>query len=249
MTTEHEQAFIDDVLGDAHAAASHLGVPVSPILAQWANETGWGTSPAWRGGHNYAGVSTLTHQQEAFGASLFHGGPILAYPNRSDGLAGYLARWTDGVYDSTRAKWHAHADSRDVAMAIEESPWAAGHYGGDGLRRLIVEHNLTRYDGQAPPVPAPHPGPETPCGALRPGPAPEGHATLRIGDRGADVREVQLRLDAHGHAPIGSKRQDGTYDGIFGGHTNQAVADFQTASGLHRDGIVGRQTWCALGVR
>lgn len=246
MTTDQ---FIEDVLADAHAAASHLGIPVSPVLAQWINETGSGTSRAWREGHNYAGVSIMEGAQAQLGAHYAGEGQILFYPDRHAGLAGYILRWADGVYDSTRQKWHDRNDSRDVAIAIEESPWAAGHYSGNGLRELIAEHNLTRFDGAGAPTGEPSGGEIPPCGALRPGPAPEGHTTAKIGDHGNDVREIQLRLDAAGFAPANSKRSDGSYDGIFGGGTNQAVADFQTAHGLHRDGVVGRQTWCALGVR
>src|SRR5271156_976793 len=196
MTTDQEQAFINEVLADAHAAASHLGIPVSPVLAQWANETGWGTSHAFRAGNNFAGVSGLTDQQAALGAHLLDGGPILAYGTRAEGLAGYIARWSDGVYTPTRERWNADGSAVGVAHAIEESPWAAGHYGGDGLRRLITDHDLTRYDHGAVPAPAPEPGEQPPCGALRPGPAPPGHTTAKIGDHGDDVREIQLRLDA-----------------------------------------------------
>ena len=249
MTSEQQQAFIDHVLPDAHAAASHLGIPVSPVLAQWMNETGSGTSDAWRNGHNFAGVSTLEPFQESVGAHYGDQGAILFYPDEAAGLAGYIARWADGVYDSTRAKWkEANGDARAVAAAIEESPWAEGHYGGGGLRALIMEHNLTRYDRGAVEPPA-EPGVKPPCGALRPGPAPAGHHTLRIGAHGDEVKEVQLRLIAAGFVPHNSLKADGSVDGIFGGGTNQAVADFQTAHGLHRDGIVGLQTWCALGVR
>jgi hypothetical protein len=35
-------------------------------------------------------------------------------------------------------------------------------------------------------------------------------------------------------------------DGGFGGETQQAVADFQTAHGLSPDGVIGTQTWAAL---
>lgn len=245
---EDQQAFIDEVLGDAHAAASHLGIPVSPILAQWANETGFGTSDAWRNGNNYAGVSQLEKFQIELGAHYGDQGSILFYPSREAGLAGYIGRWGDQVYTDTRAAWQAHAhDAYQVADDIERSPWAGGHYGGNGLRKLMMQRNLTQYDGKAPPVPAPIPG-DTPCGALTPGPPPAGQRLLKIGMRGPDVALVQQLLADDGELALNTFH-NGRPDGIFGGGTNQAVADFQTKHGLHRDGIVGRQTWCALGVR
>jgi hypothetical protein len=246
---ETQLRFIQHVMPAAQAAASHLGIPVSVVLAQWLNETGAGTSRAWLEGHNYAGVSFLEPYQEQLGARLGGEGEILFYPDEQAGLAGYIGRWGDGVYDATRNLWREAKDAHAVAAAIEASPWAAGHYGGNGLRALIDELNLTQFDGGAHPAQPPVDGPAVPCGALRPGPAPEGHTTLRVGAHGDEVREVQLRLHEAGYPPGGSLKSDGTYDGIFGSGTAQAVADFQTLHGLHRDGIVGRQTWCALGVR
>lgn len=245
---EAEQAFVNEVLADAYAAASHLGVPVSPILAQWCNETGFGTSDAWRNGHNYAGVSFLEKFQEELGAHLGDEGEILFYPSREAGLAGYIGRWGDEVYADTRRAWEAHShDAYQVAQDIERSPWAEGHYGGDGLKALIIQNDFTKYDGAAPPVPEPTPG-DVPCAALRPGPPPAGHSLLKIGMRGPEVAIVQQYLADHGFVARNTFH-DGKPDGIFGGGTNQAVADFQEAHGLHRDGIVGRQTWCAMGVR
>lgn len=63
---------------------------------------------------------------------------------------------------------------------------------------------------------------------------------LRRGNRGAPVRELQDRLRAHGFDP-------GPIDGDFGPRTEQAVRAFQQARGLQIDGVVGPQTWKALG--
>lgn len=248
MASSEQQAFIDSVLADAHSAASHLDIPVSVVLAQWIDETGWGTSEAWLRGNNYAGVSFLEPFQVSLGAHLGDQGEILFYPSRADGLAGYIARWGDPVYTATRECCASHhGDAIAVAQCVEESPWAASHYGGHGLRSLIVSEQLTRYDASAAPAP-PQTEPEPPCAALPPGPPPAGHPLLKIGVRGPAVKDLQLLLAEHGHAPRNSFRE-GVPDGIFGPETTQAVADFQSAQGLHRDGIVGRQTYCALGIR
>lgn len=139
-------AFINEHLADARVASSKLGIPVSVILAQWINETGSGGSPAFVGGHNYAGVSYLDQPEAQVGASLGQYSPILSYPTEAAGLAGYIARWLEPVYGPTRQIWTQTSDPITVARSIEQSPWAAGHYGGNGLENLIGQYNLTAYD-------------------------------------------------------------------------------------------------------
>lgn len=62
--------------------------------------------------------------------------------------------------------------------------------------------------------------------------------TLRQGDSGAAVTELQQLLKAKGI--------NITVDGIFGSATRAAVVQFQQQSGIATDGIVGPQTWQAL---
>lgn len=57
--------------------------------------------------------------------------------------------------------------------------------------------------------------------------------TLRVGDEGPYVREVQRALAI-------------TVDGIFGPATEAAVKNFQRANRLEVDGVVGPATWAAL---
>lgn len=59
--------------------------------------------------------------------------------------------------------------------------------------------------------------------------------TLRLGNRGQDVRIMQGSLALH-------------VDGIFGPVTEEAVKVFQSEKGLSPDGIVGPKTWAALGM-
>ncbi|WP_148269918.1 PGRP and LysM peptidoglycan-binding domain-containing protein [Desulfitobacterium dehalogenans] len=78
---------------------------------------------------------------------------------------------------------------------------------------------------------------------MTPSPHPHPHAcpTLRMGSRGAAVKELQSLLIAQGFRP-------GAIDGIFGSRTQAAVIAFQKSRGLVQDGIVGIRTWTALGV-
>jgi|BioPla2DNA2_1021312.scaffolds.fasta_scaffold00275_3 N-acetylmuramoyl-L-alanine amidase len=65
---------------------------------------------------------------------------------------------------------------------------------------------------------------------------------IRRGSTGATVREIQSRLKRWGY-------YTGGVDGIFGPKTEQAVRYFQRVNGLAVDGIVGRQTAAAIGIR
>ncbi len=65
--------------------------------------------------------------------------------------------------------------------------------------------------------------------------------TLRKGDSGTDVKELQEALLREGY-DLGSYGADGK----FGGETLSAVRAFQRANGLNPDGIVGPLTWAAL---
>lgn len=246
---QEQQAFIDSVLGYARQAASELNIPTSVVLAQWADETGWGTSTLFRESFNFAGVyGDADGQTHRVGARVLPSG-FLAYPDHEAGVRGYVMRWQDPVYTNTRNAWHADNRPIPVAKAVEASPWASGHYNFRDLEVIIEDHNLFAYDD-----PNTGPGPvdppeDPPCSTLPVGPAPNGLRTLRVGMRGNDVAELQADLARYGLGPADSMRSDGKWDGIFGPHTATQVVAFQNLHGLRPDGIVGRQTWCALGVR
>lgn len=98
------------------------------------------------------------------------------------------------------------------------------------------------------PLPGPEQAPAS-CADLAPGPPPEGRTLLVEGMRGAEVIALQALLAKAGHPPEGSKKKRGGWDGIFGAGTVDAVKQLQAEQQLDVDGKVGRQTWCALGVR
>lgn len=63
-------------------------------------------------------------------------------------------------------------------------------------------------------------------------------STIRVGSRGSDVVLCQDSLTQKGY-PCEA-------DGIFGKGTESKVKQFQSASGLIADGIVGNATWGKL---
>lgn len=69
-------------------------------------------------------------------------------------------------------------------------------------------------------------------------------ATLRLGSKGNDVIKLQLLLN-RSMKPSPRLKADGN----FGGNTQKALIKFQQAHKLTADGIVGKQTWKALGVK
>jgi peptidoglycan hydrolase-like protein with peptidoglycan-binding domain len=81
-------------------------------------------------------------------------------------------------------------------------------------------------------------GPAAPVAA--PAPSGFGQPQLSIGSRGGAVSALQQQLAAAGFDP-------GGVDGDFGPMTRAAVLRFQSANGLDVDGVVGPQTWGALG--
>ena len=88
-------------------------------------------------------------------------------------------------------------------------------------------------------------------------PRPPAHAVafklkrvLKLDDpfmRGADVADVQKALRKAGFVPRGSRRADGSWDGVFGRGMDAAVRNYQRAKRLTVDGDVGKQTARSLG--
>jgi peptidoglycan hydrolase-like protein with peptidoglycan-binding domain len=66
-------------------------------------------------------------------------------------------------------------------------------------------------------------------------PTPAQVRDLKIGDKGDDVKALQVKLGI-------------TADGIFGLKTKKAVLNIQVKNGLRADGIVGTNTRKILGL-
>jgi peptidoglycan hydrolase-like protein with peptidoglycan-binding domain len=64
-------------------------------------------------------------------------------------------------------------------------------------------------------------------------------ATLKLGDHGNAVKQLQRALSSLGYTA-------GTIDGVFGASTQRALVAFQTAHHLGPDGVLGPATHAAL---
>ena len=90
--------------------------------------------------------------------------------------------------------------------------------------KYIQLHNLTRFDAGMP------------LASSNPYHAPD--RLLKVGTTGSGVKWLQYELNKQGY--------DLKIDGIFGPATENAVRQFQNASMLVCDGIVGPKTIAAL---
>lgn len=67
-------------------------------------------------------------------------------------------------------------------------------------------------------------------------------AVLKQGSRGSDVKTMQQKLIRWGYLK-------GSADGVFGAKTKSAVVSFQKKNGLIADGVVGKATAQAMGLK
>jgi len=131
-------------------------------------------------------------------------------------------RFNDGSYMFTSGIHFAHKDPMHFQIAATKKAAASGVKGTTVATHHHHEahtttHHTTDHSHQEADVNLP---------------------TLRKGDRGQPVKNLQGLLDAHGeHLSI---------DGGFGNGTRRAVQRFQTAHKLTSDGIVGSKTWGGL---
>lgn len=129
-TTADPAAFVATYgqYADAAAAASRLSRWT--ILAQWATETGWGTSFVALEYKNLAGI----RYRDADG--VYH---YRQYGTYDDFVAGWLSVINLSYYSAVRASAVAVYDSLNAKVeaeskALGESPWAGSHYAYGGVR-------------------------------------------------------------------------------------------------------------------
>jgi len=133
------------------------------------------------------------------------------------------------------------------------NPACIGHAVSNGCIRLHNHHAEELFDWAAIGTPVRiirggggSAGPDGGSGGGSPGPdggsggGSSSRPVLARGATGPYVREAQEKLKELGFYP-------GTVDGIFGLLTEAAVREFQRSRNLAVDGVVGPQTWRALG--
>lgn len=141
--TQPSASFFANFVGDAKTAALQTGILTSVILAQWADETGYGATLSDSGSRwNFAGISESS-------------GTLKIYATEAVGVAAYVTTINSHLYDKVRAAVGPQAQ----CIALGQSPWAGGHYDandfnagrpitqpGIDLVNIINSFNLTKYD-------------------------------------------------------------------------------------------------------
>jgi hypothetical protein len=107
--TPHE--FHDSYRPTADAVGRGTGIDAIVLLAQWANETAWGTVVI---GNNLGNIRCSSTS-------------FCRYPSLAAFAAACIATWHNGFYGSVFAAQGAEAQ----LAAICASPWSSGHYGGN----------------------------------------------------------------------------------------------------------------------
>jgi len=243
--TNPQQQFIADIYPAAKKIAEESGASLDLILAQTAQETGWGQKTL-EGTNNLFNVKA---------DASWHGKTkeftVPEYDENHQNM--HMSKEKFRVYDS-------YEDAlRDRQKFLEDQP----RYAKAGLFKEGIKGNLEKEAealekaGYATgPNYAKHiievaHGPTMRAGiALATGEKAPGHDTahpgvLREKDHGPAVGALQSDL-----AALGITARDGSAihaDQHFGPHTKEAVEAFQAARGLKSDGVAGPATMAAIG--
>lgn len=134
----------------ADRASAQSGINRWAILAQWADETGWGTSHLAVHDANLAGI-------ECTGRYACDGG-FSKYPL----LDIFVKDWVHVMSFPNYAHIPRGANTDVIATckAIGESPWAGGHYSGGGYPGSDLVGIWEHYLSPLAHVPTPTPKPE-----------------------------------------------------------------------------------------
>lgn len=114
-------------------------------------------------------------------------------------------------------------DAKACITAIKNGGYATSPTYINTIMTIINRYDLTKYDTVITGVPA----------------VPAARQTLRLGDKGEDVRYLQQKLVSCGY-------RCGNIDGVFGQKTLEAVKALQADRNLSVDGIVSTKTWNVL---
>lgn len=149
MSTEVE-AFLHRYGGEADTAARHTGVNRWTILAQWAVETGYGTSALAVNWHNLAGIRWYGQAGtvQIGGTKGKHGTGFAGYRTVDRFVTDYARVMALAPYDRVRHVQSVESQCR----ALGASPWDAGHYRRAGV---IGGSLLDAWHVIKPPTPKP----------------------------------------------------------------------------------------------
>ena len=230
MATQAQiKAFIERIAPIAQAKTKGRVLP-SVCIAQACCESAYGTSPKMiranavfgiKVGKSKAHFGTAWHDK-AYSTRTRECYDGKTYTNITDLFRAYdsIEDAVEDYYDMLAAckRYKACVNEKDpqkCITAIKNGGYATAPDYVSTIMSIINTYNLTKYDSVATSQP-----------------------TLRKGNRGTDVRNLQTLLGDKGYTVL--------VDGLFGNKTYEAVKTFQTDRGLVVDGVVGVKTWKKL---
>lgn len=215
---------VKEWLAAAKPTADKIGISPAAIVSQAVLETGWGASAI---GNNLfgikAGAGWTGKRQHVLTREVIGGQDVMMYDwfRDYDTPAGSFADHYRFLDENSRYRkagvFNAKSDD-DYFDALQRAGYATDPNYARTLK--AVRRTVLALAG-VPDTPAPP-------------------RNLSEGDRGEDVRALQMALNTFQKAEIL------TEDGIFGPATNRVVEFFQAGNNLIVDGIVGPQTRRAL---
>lgn len=230
MATQTQvKAFIAMIAPIAQAKSKGRALP-SVCIAQACCESAYGTSPKMiranavfgiKVGKSKAHFGTAWHDK-AYSTRTKECYDGKTYTNITDmfraydSIEGAVEDYFDMLASCKRYKaCISEREPRKRITAIKNGGYATAPEYITTIMSIINRYGLTKYDGVA---------------TLQP--------TLRKGDRGESVKQLQSKLRDRGYTVA--------VDGIFGNKTLEAVKAYQADHGLTVDGVAGKKTWSAL---
>lgn len=239
--------FIAEIAPIAQRQAQKHGNKIFPsvCIGQAAKESGFGTAPkmvnakaifgvkvgksAWKFGTAWKGAAYKTGTTEYYDGvnAVRITDYFRAYSTLEDSVEDYM----DMLCHCRRYKNALNRSTpRECIQAIWDGGYATDPKYVSGVMSIINQYGLTKYDsGNVV---------EAPKEIINGNPYKEPTKTLRMGNKGNDVRWLQFQLNRFGYGLI--------VDGIWGNKTQAAVIDFQTKHHLVVDALVGARTRAEL---
>jgi len=248
-----KERFIVELYPAALEISKETGMAWQTILAQAAQETGWGqhqlpgthnifnikAGPDWHGSSQTFNVWEIES-----GRKVWRDQPFRVYDSYKEALLDRVNFLRDnpryakaGLFDEG-----TKGNLEREASALQQAGYATDPHYADGLVRVFNSQTMQRAirDARALEI-AGHPVPNSHSQHAI---CPHQQASLKRGVHGADVTTLQASLAKLGYTDRHGKPL--AVDGTFGTNTRYAVERFQHDHHLKADGVAGPMTWTAL---
>lgn len=134
--------FFEKMAPYAQKAGTSLDIFPSTILAQWAIESGYGSSNLAQNANNYGGIKYVAGKSIASGQE----GDFASYSSITQFINDYVRVMKLSYYDAVRAG----QTPQEEIQALVGSKYDEGKYsGGKTLLDILTKNNLSQYDAGA----------------------------------------------------------------------------------------------------